>query len=173
MSAGVSLCLGISCTLMLLSPGIGDRPKCDRGLVPCPLVGSASTVGWSGRAEVLRRRRSCRQHSRPHQPDSIDITALRHNLSLRLPLLSPHLYVLLPVPTRCCPGQRTLEPAASQSSGCVQDRPGYGRECVVYCRQLSPFIPFPVLAPICKTLHPSKLVSTNFLSLTFLTQPKV
>ena len=74
-------------------PGIGDRPKCDRGLVPCRLVGSASTVGWSGRAEVLRRRRSCRQHSRPHQPDSIDITALRHNLSLRLQLLSPRTYM--------------------------------------------------------------------------------
>ena len=166
--------LEISCTRWCCSPppGIGDRPKCDRGLVPCPLVGSASTVGWSGRAEVLRRRRSCRQHSRPHQPDSIDITALRHNLSLRLlPLLSPHLYVLLPVPP--LPGQNAFQPAASKSSGSRQDTPAHERECVVYCRQLSPFIPFPVLAPICKTLHPSKLVSTNFLSLTFLTQPKV
>ena len=93
----------------------------------------------------------------------------------------PHLYVLLPVPTRCCPGQKTLERAASQSSGCVQDRPGYGRECVVYCSQLSPFIPFPVLPPTnppsvklciqatCPRPKSSKLVSTNFLSLAFLT----
>ena len=118
-------------------PGIGDRPKCDRGLVPCRLVGSASTVGWSGRAEVLRRRRSCRQHSRPHQPDSIDITALRHNLSLRLlPLLSPHLYVLLPVPTRCCPGQKTLEsgPPASHLDVC---RTGRDMEGNVLCTAAS------------------------------------
>ena len=117
--------LGISCTCWCCSPppGIGDRPKCDRGLVPCRLlVGSASTVGWSGRAEVLRRRRSCRQHSRPHQPDSIDITALRHNLSLRQPSsteLSPPPICLvacavaqLPVPC-----QAAFQPLASHLHG--------------------------------------------------------
>ena len=47
----------------------------------------------------------------------------------------------------CCLGQNTFQPAVSQSSGSVQDTPAYERECVVYCRQLSPFIPFPVLPP--------------------------
>ena len=161
MSAGVSLCSGISCTLVLLSPGIGDRPKCDRGLVPCPLVGSASTVGWSGRAEVLRRRRSCRQHSRPHQPDSIDITALRHNLSLRLQLLSHHLYVSCAV--FLC--QETFHPTPSQtSSDSVEETPAYERKCVVcvvycYCRQLSPFIPSPTLPHSRKTVHTGDMSS--------------
>ena len=122
--------------------------------MPCPLVGSASTVGWSGRAEVLRRRRSCRQH-----------TAGRTNQTLLTLLPSDTICpcafnCFLPTymsPCLCLlsrPGQNAFRPAVSQSGGSVQDTPAYERECVVYCRQLSPFIPF-------QCCHPSEKLCTQ------------
>ena len=174
MSAGVSLCSGISCTLVLLSPGIGDRPKCDRGLVPCPLVGSASTVGWSGRAEVLRRRRSCRQHTAGRTNQTL-LTLLPSTQSVPAPstAFSPPICRLA---CASCPARVRMlfgRPSASQVDLCRTRRHMKGN---VLCTadsclhsSLSSAATHPKNSAPSRRQVPSKLVSNYFLSLTFLT----
>ena len=111
----------------------------------CRVVGSGRSTSQAPQLQAA--------HSRPHQPDSIDITALDTicpcAFNCFLPTyMSPCLCLL------SRPGQNAFRPAVSQSGGSVQDTPAYERECVVYCRQLSPFIPF-------QCCHPSEKLCTQ------------
>ena len=161
---------------------MGDRPKCDCGLVLVrPSVGFQRPHNVGTVRQVLRS--SCTREGRLHTNQTL-LTLLpsRHNLSLRLfsQLLSPMCLLsaddVLPPSVKFLRGRR---PGICISAG-HQGPPAYERECVV--SQTAVFIhPQPSAGcHTCKNRHPgkmsrktSKLVLSHFVSLTFLTWLRV